>query len=177
MSRSQTLREATRQAHEQMERSLNLFHPGFTVADYQQLLRQWYGFHAAWEPAAAKLFGEAMADFLRARRKLPLLAEDLDGLEPSAPAPIAWIDRSDALGTLYVVEGSTLGGQLITRKLQDHYGLTSSFFASYGPEIGRRWQETKQLLDDPPFEVDDEAVINGARRTFEFLESWLAARQ
>jgi heme oxygenase len=173
MSRSATLREATRDAHEQMEQSLNLFHPEFTIEDYQHLLRQWYGFHAAWEPASAALFGEAMADFLQVRRKLPLLADDLGDLEPAAPAPIMWTDRSDALGTLYVIEGSTLGGQLITRKLQDRYGVSSSFFASYGPDIGRRWQETKQLLDRPPFEVEDAKVIDGARRTFEFLQAWL----
>ena len=176
MSRSLSLREATREAHEEMERSLNLFHPDFTVEDYQQLLCQWYGFHAAWEPASASLFGEPMADFLQVRRKLALLADDLGMIAPSSPAPIMWTDRSDALGTLYVVEGSTLGGQLITRKLLDRYGVSSVFFASYGPDIGRRWQETKQLLDQPPFEVDDARVIEGARRTFEFLQTWLSAR-
>jgi heme oxygenase len=175
MSLSVLLREATREAHEQMEQSLNLFHPDFTIEDYQQLLRQWYGFHAAWEPASAALFNGSMADFLRARRKLPLIAEDLGAIEPGSPAPIMWTDRSDALGTLYVIEGSTLGGQLITRKLQERYGVASAFFASYGPDIGKRWQETKQVIDDPPFEVEDDRVIEGARRTFEFLQTWLAS--
>lgn len=176
MSLSQQLRESTRDAHEAMEQSLNLFHPEFTVEDYQQLLRQWYGFHAAWEPASAALFNGPMADFLQVRRKLAMLADDLGSIEPAAPAPIMWTDRSDALGTLYVIEGSTLGGQLITRKLLDRYDVNSAFFASYGPDIGRRWQETKHLLDQPPFEVDETKVIEGARRTFEFLQSWLSSR-
>jgi heme oxygenase len=176
MSLSLSLRKATLEAHEQMERSLNLFHPEFTVEDYEQLLRQWYGFHAVWEPASAKLFGEPMADFLRVRRKLAMLADDLGSIEPAAPAPITWTDRSDALGTLYVIEGSTLGGQLITRKLLERYGVTSAFFASYGPEIGKRWQETKVLLDQPPFEADEAKVSEGARRTFEFLQTWLSVR-
>ena len=61
-------------------------------------------------------------------------------------------------------------------KLQERYGVTSAFFASYGPEIGKRWQETKQLLDQPPFEADESKVIEGARRTFEFLQNWLSVR-
>ena len=177
---SAQLRERTREAHEQMEQTLDLLRPGFGREDYARIISRWYGFFAVWEPASFAIFPDPMAVYLDARRKLPMLRADLEGLgiDPSSlprvvPTSLDWTTPASALGTLYVVEGSTLGGQVIVKKVQERLGLQSAYFASYGPETGRRWQETKRLLDDPPFPADPATVAHAASRTFDFLAGWL----
>ena len=177
---SAQLRERTRDAHEQMEQTLDLLRPGFGRDDYARLVSRWYGFFAVWEPVSFGVFPDAMAVYLDARRKLPMLRADLEGLGIDTgplprvdPTSLDWMTPASALGTLYVVEGSTLGGQVIVKKVQERLGLQSAYFASYGPETGRRWQETKRLLDEPPFAADPTTVADAASRTFDFLAGWL----
>lgn len=55
---------------------------------------------------------------------------------------------SQALGVLYVLEGSTLGFQVVRKRLPaDHLALTIAgrFLLGYGPETGERW---RSFLDE-----------------------------
>ena len=58
-----------------------------------------------------------------------------------------------ALGALYVIEGSTLGGKIISKMIShqipstDGHGLT--FFNSYGDDTITMWERFKVILDDP----------------------------
>ena len=51
---------------------------------------------------------------------------------------------AEGIGCLYVLEGSTLGGQFILRALQERLGLSpdreARFFASYGKHVGSMWK-------------------------------------
>jgi heme oxygenase len=181
MSLSVQLREVTRPAHEQMEKTLNLLRPRFGREELAHLLGRWYGFIAVWEPASFATFGPAMQDYLSARRKLPMLNDDLAKLamDPATlpridPTPLGWTDPSRALGTLYVLEGSTLGGQVIVKKVREQFGIESAYFSGYGHDTGARWQETRRLLDAPPFPVDPPIVTDAASQSFAFLAGWLA---
>ena len=53
--------------------------------------------------------------------------------------------RSIFLGRMYVMEGSTLGGQYIARHVEETLGLSSgegnSYFRGYGEATGERWRE------------------------------------
>jgi hypothetical protein len=82
-------------------------------------------------------------------------------------------------GCLYVIEGATLGGQIIIKKLSDHLGLTTSsgasFFDGYGPHTGSRW---KAFCAAVPADGDDapggrEAMLSSANLTFDLLGEWL----
>jgi len=82
-----------------------------------------------------------------------------------------------ALGTLYVTEGATLGGQLISRQLERHLGLCDgrgyAFFQSYGSGIGVMWRRFLAELrrhDTPEMRP---AIIAGAIDTFATFEHWL----
>ena len=64
------------------------------------------------------------------RRKFPWLMEDLSflhetplQLNPTMNLPVI-NSLGRLVGALYVLEGSTLGGQLISRQLNQHLGLT-----------------------------------------------------
>ncbi len=58
---------------------------------------------------------------------------------------------SELAGLLYVIEGSTLGGQHISRALADYHGLSSetgaSFFNGYGQHTLMRWESFLQFFD------------------------------
>ena len=181
---STLLRERTRDAHEQTEAGLNVLGPGLTLEPYARLLGRWHGFESTWQRHAPAVLGEP---YFAPRRKLPLLDTDLRACGRSAadiaalPAvpdnALPFTDRVAALGILYVVEGSTLGGQYVAKNIRDRLGLTPdhgiAYFSSYGADVGRRWRETKGLLDAPPFVADAEAVVAGAMATFEYLRTWL----
>jgi heme oxygenase len=82
------------------------------------------------------------------------------------------------LGCLYVIEGATLGGQIITRHLLANLGLTAqagvAFFAGYGAETGPRWQAFGAMLRGGAQRWGgEEEIVASANTTFETLESWL----
>ena len=83
------------------------------------------------------------------------------------------------MGALYVVEGSTLGGIQLARALKAVVAADSgegrSFFLGYGDRHGAMWRSfLKRLEDCASSEADDDAVIEGATRTFVDFESWMA---
>jgi heme oxygenase len=84
----------------------------------------------------------------------------------------------EALGTAYVIEGSTLGGVLISRELQS-MGITPQnggrYFNSYGPEVGKYWAEFRQLLESQALLLDADLIVLGAMSAFSAVEKWLCA--
>ncbi|MBC7548517.1 MAG: biliverdin-producing heme oxygenase, partial [Polaromonas sp.] len=81
-------------------------------------------------------------------------------------------------GCLYVLEGATLGGQIITRHLHASLGLTpqsgGSFFSGYGPHTGSRWKEFCAHLTAFAAQLDSDAeIVDSANATFDSLDRWL----
>jgi heme oxygenase len=178
------LRSATASAHRQLESRLDLLRAGFTRNDYSRLLQRFYGFYAAWEPEFLRLAPADLRDFYQPRKKCPFLLRDFAFLnvDPVAiplasdlpPLQTEW----DLLGSLYVVEGSTLGGQVISRHLGPLLQLTPdaglAFFNSYGSLTEERWIAFRHLLDSDRIGGPEiEAITGSAGRTFAFLEHWL----
>lgn len=151
------LRDATRLLHERVEASVDLPARTRTRAGYRALLAALLGLHAPLERRLAALdWPSAGLDF-EARRKAPLLAADLRalGVDPDAvPQRPLWpaVDGLAAgFGCLYVLEGATLGGQIIAREVERTLGLGpgsgASFFGSYGREVGPMWRAFGRALD------------------------------
>jgi heme oxygenase len=164
--------------------------PDLKVDRYTRLLERWHGFEQAWGPAADRAIGYLLPEgFLARRKRLPMLNADLlslgrtqqqiDALPVFPSSLLNWNDRSVALGTLYVIEGSTLGGQHVAKFIHARLGLTPqhgiAYFSSYGSEVGVRWRETKALLDAPPFPVNEDVVVESAIATFDLLGGWLSS--
>jgi heme oxygenase (biliverdin-IX-beta and delta-forming) len=147
--------EATRAEHERVEGLLPLASPELTLPQYVTLLQGLLSIYTDLEaridthlPALEQLEFD-----WQGRRKLPLLQRDLTSLaQPVHGAASALrsgaIPRlsqlSQALGCLYVMEGATLGGKLISRNVEQVLGIRSdcgaSFFNCYGPATGAKWQ-------------------------------------
>lgn len=185
----QVLREATRDVHTRIERVLPLLEPGLTRARYTRVVEAFYGFYAPLEPAlarAAAAEGAALALDLRA--KLPLLATDLRALGVTS-AQIEALPRcrdlpvldsaSHALGILYVIEGSTLGGQIIRKHLRDRLELDAAsgaaFFTGYGATTGAMWTRFVDHVNHSTT-LETDAAVRAAVHTFETLTEWLEAR-
>jgi heme oxygenase (biliverdin-IX-beta and delta-forming) len=81
------------------------------------------------------------------------------------------------LGCLYVLEGATMGGRMITRHLQATFGITPDaggrFFDGYGADTGKMWQSTRQLLvRGAPDLPSENAMVASAITTFACLRRW-----
>ena len=85
---------------------------------------------------------------------------------------------ADALGCLYVLEGSTLGGQFIRREVAARLGLTPdrgcAFFAGYGERTGAMWKAFGAAVtahaDARP--EDRDVIVAAAVETFTRLDEW-----
>jgi len=183
------LKEATRDQHENLENTVDVMGEVFSLDNYKLLLTKFYRFYAAIEPKVAEndLIGAGF-DF-NARRKTPLLEKDLEalgildnvrsGVSPWEGVPDV-SNLSKAFGSIYVMEGATLGGQVITRHLNKDFGLTpengAAFFSSYGPEVGSMWKSFKETLTTWAEESgDEEQIIGAARETFDSFSNCFAA--
>ncbi len=182
----QRLRHETRPQHEALEQLLPLGRPHLPLAVYKQVLLRFHGFYRTWEAEAQAHAGSSLAPVLAARRKLPLLQSDLQalGLDPASQPPLdpARLPRfagspATLLGSMYVVEGSTLGGQLIARELERSSGFRDGlgylFFRSYGITVGQQWKAFTALLQSAPPDQAD-AIVAGARDTFTAFADWFA---
>lgn len=148
------LRDATHAQHVAINRRAlieGLTSPGFPMANYLALLRSYAALYREIEPAIDHwLASEPAAFSYSPRRKLPWLLEDLAyfGVSPLAALPpsVPRIDSWGSLaGVLYAIEGSTLGGQVISRSLHSHLGVEKHtggrFFFGYGDQTRLMWDE------------------------------------
>ncbi len=169
---SDRLRAETAEAHGRMEAGLDLLHD-LSRPRLAEVLRRFHSFHAGWEPAAARLLDDP--ELFDPRRRLAALDADLQSLGVDAPAepwPVPpWLgDEGAAWGSLYVMEGSTLGGQVIGRSLRAAGVEGVTYFDGRGREAGPLWRELRRRLD---VSADPARVVEGARLTFDALGEWM----
>jgi len=188
------LREATHDAHERLEARIDILECASSFPTYKTLLKQFYGFYFLLEPRLADVIASELPTFdFEARRKVPLLAQDLgvlgmrrDQLDalPVCRALPAVEALPRALGCLYVMEGATLGGKIISRYLRERLDLDATngaaFFNGYGGETGRMWRAFGEMLTcwtEEETGADDALILQGANQTFAALEVWLAREE
>ncbi|GBU18586.1 MULTISPECIES: biliverdin-producing heme oxygenase [Methylobacterium] len=186
MSLRHRLREETAAPHEALERDLDWQARVASLDGYRDLLARLRGFHATLEPEIAGALGDDA--FLDPRRRIEALDADLAclGLTPAAvealprPQSLGLAGPDEALGALYVFEGSTLGGILIGRHVRALHGLSPeegcAYYAGRGERAGPMWRSFCERLDavgETPGAA--EAVSAGAARTFRAMRDWLCA--
>jgi heme oxygenase len=176
------LQSRTRSLHDDAERALDLETRLSSITAYRGLLLSLWQLHAGYEAAfAAQPWSGSCIDFAR-RRRSDMLLSDLSVLGALAmPAtlpgpPIHGL--YDAIGCLYVIEGSTLGGQIIFQRVRERLGASAdgaaSFFRGYGPATGSMWKQLIEAINESPAHgADADAMEAGARRTFStFINLW-----
>lgn len=185
---SDDLKARTRTHHDAAEASPAMqavMSDDLTRDAYRDHLTRLLAFYSPTEAALAEVdgLGAVLTDLGARLGKADWLRQDLDvlGMGDSAPsAHVPDFSVAQALGTLYVIEGSTLGGRLIARHLEQTLGVTEDtgarFYLSYGGERGERWKAFKSALDqfgtDHPDQADD--VVSAAGDAFDVLTTWMA---
>jgi heme oxygenase len=185
------LRERTREAHAAAEAAFDLPVRLADLETYGELLVALRGFYGQVERSLGAVTGWDRLTppiDVRARRRAALLDDDLGRLGMAAPT---WRPGSEpffpalaslaaALGCLYVLEGSTLGGQIVARRARAALGehLPVAFFSGPGGgEVGAKWRAFQTALNafaTMPGQagVAEEAVLS-ARATFATLAARL----
>jgi heme oxygenase len=178
------LRTGTADQHRAVEHTLDLLDPALSPARLTGVLHRMHGFWLAAEhglDAWATAFpDDAEAVGWPNRRRAGLFAADLARLEAppatASPALPALADTDGALGRMYVLEGSTLGGTFIDRHLTglpDFAGLQLSAFTPYGTETGAMWAAFRRATRAHAAGGGDvAAMVRSARDTFTALADW-----
>lgn len=187
----ETLRTGTGLLHVALEKRLPFFSGQLDTGWYRRLLQAYYGFY---QPMEAALYGsDLIPDGYDAasRKKTPTLINDLYalGLSEHALSALPLCTRLPALdtpaaclGALYVLEGATLGGQVLRREMAGRLAIDAdnggAFLDVYGVETGRRWKDFLDYLARLPLDATarEHAVI-AARSTFSGFEQWLDSQE
>lgn len=188
---AEALRAATRAQHRTVDSSAvmrPLLRPGLSVAQYTHALRALYRAMAACEAAlraAAPVWSAAGLDWHPRLRKTAWLADDLAALgeapPPVSPAPLRLDTLPRCAGALYVLEGSTRGGQVLLTRLRAGAAPARAlrYFAGYGADTARRWEGYWHELDavarwDAAARAE---ACEAARETFGVFERCLIERR
>lgn len=150
---SDRLARGTAPLHEHVDGRLDL-PDGIADRDHYRLLLG--AMLRAWDAVERTLAtsGAVQALGLDAIRRSDALREDLAVLGATpAPAdrPAAAMGVAEGVGTIYVLEGSALGGPVIAPLLERHLDLAAgegtSFFRGLGPGTVRRWSDVQARID------------------------------
>ena len=182
------LREATHSMHVQLNQLpllKGLLDADYPLENYHKLLQAYAPLYQDLELKIIHFITEHSVGFdYDSRLKWPSIHQDLAYLStPASPVQLMLspdINSIGALiGVLYVVEGSTLGGQHIARALEKHHGLTQAngarFFYGYGEATPSKWVEFMSYIEsiaDQPEEYVK--AIDNALKTFELFVSVLS---
>lgn len=187
----QDLRAGTAELHIALEKRLPFFSDTLDSNAFLRLMQAYYGFYRPMESALLDS-GVIPVDFdLAPRLKAQTLLNDLQALGVTAEAiarlplcqSLPVIDSSAAcLGVLYVLEGATLGGQILRREIASRLSLDAdngaAFLDVYGAATGRRWRDFIDYLGSRPLDADErKAVVAAAQTTFSCFERWLESRE
>jgi heme oxygenase len=166
------LRSSTATTHNRLERRLNAIERFCNPELRTDLIERYAAFYLPAEAALATYIARITEmDFDWRSRTDPLTAAARGRRLPNFPVPRG---EAEALGMIYVLEGSTLGGRLILRSVSER-GVDVSdlrFLDPYGADTGRRWRRFLAVLQRHT--QGDEARVgqacDGAIRAFEHAE-------
>jgi heme oxygenase len=177
------LRERTAVAHARLDALLAIDEATLDLAYYRKLLAALYGFVAPWETALHAALEDIDEPAFADRRHRARLERDLQvlGIDPATLPRAARLPElatpAAALGSAYVLEGSTLGGKLISGIVSRRLGFSAlhgcAYFAGYGDRTGAMWLSFRTHLETrvPPSQHDD--AVRGAVASFEHLTDWM----
>ncbi|WP_447096373.1 biliverdin-producing heme oxygenase [Pseudomonas sp. CF10PS3] len=187
----EALRTGTALLHVALEKRLPFFSEYLNADWFRRLLQAYYGFYGPMEAALydCELIPDGYDTELRV--KTPTLLSDLLALGLNDMAindlprctQLPLLDTPAAcLGALYVLEGATLGGQVLRREMAQRLGLDAdnggAFLNVYGPETGRRWKDFLDYLGHQPLDAPaKQHAVDAARSTFRCFEQWLDSQE
>ncbi|HEY5006344.1 MAG TPA: biliverdin-producing heme oxygenase [Ktedonobacteraceae bacterium] len=178
------LKQSTRIHHDRASNTLDILRIHLSIEEYRDILQKLWGFYKPLEALIAHGIEWPLSALnFDQRKKTPLLEYDLHilGSTPSF-LPICTdlpelADFSQVLGCLYVLEGATLGGQVISRHIRKRLGLDQttgcSYFCSYGAETNNMWNIFCHILATyASSSTIENQMLQAAHSTFVTFNAW-----
>ena len=182
----ETLKSATKQNHDNLEQLMfvnNIMNGTLTLQQYKQILTTNYLVHKNFEAFLFDNLSPEIAQQLNIahRKKLPALIADMEALNIELPILANEeefsFEKNDAsiLGALYVLEGATLGGSVIVKRLKTNPGLSTlnldfNYYQVYGTELIPYWKTFCAVLNQQREDGYD-AAVNSAKKMFDCIAS------
>lgn len=186
----QQLRSKTANSHQLIEQnnmSQSLMSQGVTTTQYADYLKGMYGFVYGFEKIVFPLLKHHELLQLDDRRKAHFIQDDLASLNHTAANPyvndelfkIHYQTAAAALGGMYVLEGSTLGGQIINKHLSKVLGESvagkTTYLTAYAGQTGSMWKIFLQsLCEAGAITGNEDEIIDSAVNTFSLLNNCLS---
>jgi heme oxygenase (biliverdin-IX-beta and delta-forming) len=185
------LRSETASSHQALEENPSsqfLMSDEVTVQAVEQYLKTMYGFVKGFEKVVFPILNNKLPQ-LASRKKTHLLttdlllsAPDIDRLNvlPDSVFTNYYTNSCTAWGGMYVLEGSALGGQIITKHLQRILGKAITnrihYLTPYGAETGSMWKTfLHHFSEAAATKCDQEEIIKSAVQTFSLMNSWMTS--
>jgi heme oxygenase len=175
------IRASTGKEHQQLEGTLLPYINQISSREeYSLLLQAFHGYVLPVQEKIMLFIDNGVVPDIAQRRNADLLQKDLLELGQEANAdyctdlpPIS--SHAEALGALYVLEGSTLGGKIISKmisgKLNSPAGL--QFFNGYGDKTGSMWKAFLVSLGQNGHPDHNGIIVESVRKTFSLFDKWL----
>lgn len=186
-SRVKRLRAATTQTHGSLDGFIMKAEPFASRENFARFVRTQYRFHRDLDALFFDERLDALLPDLAGRRRLAMIEQDLEDLGADVPQELdaprfAHGDRpslAEALGWLYVVEGSNLGAAFLLKDAAK-LGLNEDFGARHlagAPEgRGLHWRTFTAALDAVPLTEEEEALaVAGAEAAFRAVQDYARA--
>ena len=180
---SDELKSSTMHAHAGLEKKLVArIRKVQCVDDYIALLRLMYGYY---KPLQEKLQPAALEEIdIRYADNILNDIRDLGSTDNHIPVcnRIPSINTPGSmLGALYVTEGSTLGGRIITKMIAKQLNISPekgfSFFNAYGDDTQIIWEKFKSVLNHPRSENEQIEMVTAANDTFSMFNDWITENE
>lgn len=176
------LKNSTADAHDNIEKNPNLqkiLSDKLTKHEYILILKKFLGFLRPLEKKLKLILKPELHTHLD---KSFWLEQDLAMLNiPTEVEECSFANiitnETSALGALYVLEGSMLGGQLIYKHLKNFDFInpqTSNYYAGYKDQASEKWKSFLSHLTE--FERNNplqlEQLVQASQQTFRALDNW-----
>lgn len=189
MNLRKRLQEETKSLHEKIEQTFllkKILLQEITLSDYKLLIQKFYGFITPCEVLIDSLTCKFV---IKNRKKQPWLEQDLRALKISKNNDTKLLicrnlpvlcEYEQVLGYLYVMEGATLGGQIIIKMLKTQLQITldqgGRFFHGYGDKTKIMWNNFCVDLCSINHIEQQNKIIHSASDTFKRLHEWMESR-
>ncbi|MES2485391.1 MAG: biliverdin-producing heme oxygenase [Bacteroidota bacterium] len=178
-----SLRTSTAQSHTALEAlpiSVSIMKPDVTNAEYTLYLDLMYDIVKDAEENIFPLISNLIPN-LEARNKtkqleadLAFLGKDKSGYDKALSSKIENLTPAFALGIMYTVEGSSLGGRVILKNINGVLGHDAEngarYFSGYGGQTGSMWKSFIGHMTQ--YETENDAaqeIIAGANFAFDAI--------
>lgn len=180
---AQRLKQETAEAHRKTEMILAprlvSIH---TFDDYATVLKMFYGYFSPLEKEISNYVTEVILHDVHQRRNSLFILRDLEAIGCSTKqVPVCQhipkiTSVPSALGAMYVLEGSTLGGRMISKMLMKNVSIVFgennlNFFNGYKEDTGNKWKAFLSVIED--YDTSANELITSANETFNGLTKWM----